>query len=128
MQAIFVKTAKVLEEHLRDEEFVKLGEAMDNDPNNALLEAVNKRLAKSHPEIFGSGTKTKKKAKTVYVRKTRDVVCQRCGVKTRVPAGGSLKNYVCAAKNKKDRMSGRLTICSGQFRLMKKENRHVRDR
>jgi hypothetical protein len=51
-KTIFRRAADVLHMHLTDEEFVTLGEALDGDPENRLLDAVNALLEEKHPELF----------------------------------------------------------------------------
>jgi hypothetical protein len=49
---IFDKAANCLQQNLSPEDFMDLGEAMDGDPHDQLLDAINARLSVTNPELF----------------------------------------------------------------------------
>jgi hypothetical protein len=53
MDDLFKKAASLLEQHLTNAEFLALGIALDGDPGNQMLDAINDLLDKSNPEVFG---------------------------------------------------------------------------
>ena len=48
-----------------------------------------------------------------YVRKTKDVVCRKCGKSNRVPVKGRIADFVCARRTPEGYR------CFGAFRLAK---------
>jgi len=53
-EKFFEKVAAILEKELTDEDFQRLGEYMDGGLGDIFLDAINKRLMISHPEIFAT--------------------------------------------------------------------------
>ena len=52
IEKIYVRVVEVLKEKLTKEEWVELGEALDGDPQNGLLDLVNDHLQQIAPEVF----------------------------------------------------------------------------